>query len=270
MNFDLGVNKTINDLAASLTGNNNKAYILLHSSSRNGNDADPAEQLSGLAKGLKASVDGAKAGSSFADFALSGRQMGYTTSAFGGANAELSRRASENDFVPIRVQYNPSTIMINGRGGSIRRQGIGGEEDQYRNIDAPSQLTMRVELWFDDTNVRDAFLMEDLTSVRGIATKTIEKGVNRLRGKEEYSVQDISELFVSAIMTAYTRQIAFVWNKMIFWGELVGVNVQYRMFNKIGNPIRSSVMLEIQQGEKESGDPELEAAWQEAFEKLFD
>ena len=135
---------------------------------------------------------------------------------------------------------------------------------------------MSMELIFDDTNNKDAFMMDaelpllsEITSVGGL-TQRIEQGAAALTGKK-YSVQDATELFIAAMAQNFTRLVGFAWNKLIFWGELVGVNVQYTMFNKEGAPIRARVGVQIRQDQAVgSGDPyATEKEWEKAFENLF-
>ena len=65
--------------------------------------------------------------------------------------------------------------------------------------------------------------------------------------------------------------VGFAWNKMIFWGELVGVNVQYTMFNKTGAPIRAKVTIQIRQDQAVNGEKpyKTEENWEKAFQAMF-
>jgi hypothetical protein len=103
---------------------------------------------------------------------------------------------------------------------------------------------MQVQLDFDDTDIRDAFM---------------------------YGVQDISEVFVGAMVRPSTRWVAFVWNRMIFWGELNNVTVRYTMFNPAGSPIRSQVTLCIRQDRslEDASRYATEKEWDKAFDKMF-
>jgi len=112
-------------------------------------------------------------------------------------------------------------------------------------------------------------LLSEITSVGGL-TQRLEQGVTALQGKK-YSVQDSTELFIAAMAQNFTRLIGFAWNKMIFWGELVGINVQYTMFNKAGAPIRAKVAIQIRQDQAVGTEDAYatEKEWEKAFDKMF-
>lgn len=53
---------------------------------------------------------------------------------------------------------------------------------------------------------------------------------------------------------------------MVFWGELTSADVEFTMFNKSGNPIRSKVSLTIEQ--ETEGSSRMQKAWEKAFKEL--
>ena len=271
-------NTFMNGLVSGVTGNVNKAYILMHRPELN-----PTEQaetnknkmgnISGLA-GVSACLQNYTAG-----FYNKGKHQGISGSPFNGLGVDSLLTATANgvNYIPVQVQFNPAAISFQGMGGEIRRESVGGAgENQFQQFDIPSETVMSLELMFDDTNNKDAFMMDaempllsEIASAGGMVQR-IEQGVDALRGKQ-YSVQDTTELFVAAMVQNFTRLVGFAWNKIIFWGELVGVNVQYTMFNKQGNPIRAKVSLQIRQDQSvdDNGPYATEKHWEKAFNKMF-
>ena len=275
----LGANTILNGLTSGITGNINKAYILLHRP-----ELDPAvDDMKGTANlgeltGLSAAAGKLQNGVS--GLASQGRQMGVSGFALNALSVDssLAEAANNANYLPVQVQFNPSSISFQSMGGEIRRESVGGAgENQFQQFDTPSETTMSMELIFDDTNNKDAFMMDaelpllsEITSVGGL-TQRIEQGTAALTGKK-YSVQDTTELFIAAMVQNFTRLVGFAWNKMVFWGELVGVNVQYTMFNKAGAPIRSKVTIQIRQDQAISGEEpyKTEKNWEKAFENMFE
>ena len=271
-----GSNTVLNGLGSGITGNINKAYILLHKPELNPAEEAEAAQSGGIAsKGLAGAAALLKSGVS----GTNGRSMGVSGSSLNALSTDSTLTAVANlaNYIPVQVQFNPAAISFQGMGGEIRRESVGGAgENQFQQFDIPSETVMSLELMFDDTNNKDAFMMDaempllsEIASAGGMVQR-IEQGVDALRGKQ-YSVQDTTELFVAAMVQNFTRLVGFAWNKIIFWGELVGVNVQYTMFNKQGNPIRAKVSLQIRQDQSvdDNGPYATEKHWEKAFNKMF-
>lgn len=253
----------INGLVSGVTGNTNRAYILMHRP-RKGTSADSAtSQIGSLASSLQSNPYN----SGISKSALSAM----------GKDSSLTNLANANDYISVKIQFNPSSIYFGGMAGEIRRDSVGGYgENQFQQFDSPAETVLGMQLIFDDTNNKDAFMMDaelpilsEIASVGGL-TQRIEQGVSALQGKE-YSVQDATELFVAAMTQNYTRMVGFAWNKMIFWGELVSCSVQYTMFNKMGAPIRATVDIRIRQDQAATGKEayETEEQWDKAFKNLF-
>ncbi len=188
-------------------------------------------------------------------------------------------KLARNNYVKLDVQYNPSTLHYSSRGGtSISRSNVAANgSNAFQKDNIPYEVILNMDLIFDDTENSDAFSVLDAGSASW--TGAAKKGVNALynlatseRGEKSltrgHSVQDISELFVAAIVETYTRMVCVVWNKSVFWGELCGVNIEYTMFNSVGNPIRSKVHLEIRQDMQVT--PGVSAVtWNAAYNNLF-
>ena len=273
-----GSNTVLNGLASGITGNINKAYILMHKPELNPVEQAEAEASGGIVnKGLSNLAAGLQTGIRGID--KQGRNLGVSGSPLNalGVDSEMTELANMANYIPVQVQFNPSSISFQGMGGEIRRESVGGAgENQFQQFDIPSETVMSIELMFDDTNNKDAFMMDaempllsEIASVGGLVQR-IEQGVDALRGKK-YSVQDTTELFVAAMVQNFTRMVGFAWNKIIFWGELVGVNVQYTMFNKQGNPIRAKVALQIRQDQSVDGNGPYatEKEWENSFQNMF-
>lgn len=246
-------NNMVNNFLSSVTGNTNKAYILLNRNPNPSRDASGgiASGMASLAAGLQSTVESA------------GKNQLSFTSLSGMAGA-----LGTSSYLPVQVQYNPSAISFSGTQGRVRRTGVGGQ-DQFQQMDVPVETIMSVELTFDDTNIKDAFMFEKLsvTNVGGIV-QTAENVGSMITGG--HSVQDLSEVFVGAMVRPSTRWVAFVWNKMIFWGELTSVRVRYTMFNPSGSPIRSKVSLRIRQDAQPGANRyATEKSWEKAFNQMF-
>lgn len=273
----IGTTTFLNELASGITGNINKAYFLLHRPEADPTKATSDSNYSATVKGLSGAS--ASLQSSISNLSTGNRKMGFSGNPFNavGMDSEMISKVNSADFFPVQVQFNPSSISFQGMGGPIRRESVGGAgENNFQQFDIPSETVMAMELIFDDTNNKDAFMMDgempllsDIASVGGL-TQRLEQGVTALKG-DTYSVQDSTELFVAAMVQNYTRMVGFVWNKMIFWGELVGVNVQYTMFNKAGAPIRAKVGIQIRQDQAVNGMETYatEKEWEKAFDNLF-
>lgn len=242
-------------------------------------DLDPAEEdekkistngLDGLAASLQKYAD-----SGSGKKAVDALNAGLSAM---GVDKNLTTQANLEDYIPVKIQFNPSSISFYGMGGKIRRESVGGYgENQFQQFDSPAETVLGMQLVFDDTNNKDAFMMDaelpllsEITSVGGIVQR-LEQGVSALRGKE-YSVQDATELFIAAMTQSFTRMVGFAWNKMVFWGELVNANVQYTLFNKKGAPIRATVDIEIRQDQAVKGEAsyETEDQWEKKFQEMFD
>lgn len=258
-----GMSSFAQGLGSSLTGNVNKAYILMHKPGVTAQDNLASTSNIG-------SLTGASGGMAALQGAMStSNDLGI--GAVFGVDSAIVSASNTFGYMPIQVQFNPSTVSFTSQGGHINRESVGGSgENQFQQVDIPSETIMTIELYFDDMNIADAFVADsvDVFSLSGMANKV--KELDR-----EYSVRDISELFVAAMVQSYTRIVGFVWNKMTFWGELVGVNCQFTMFNKLGEPIRSKVTLQIRQDQSvEVSNGSInsyatESQWTKAFYDMF-
>lgn len=237
-----------------ITGTVNKAYILMRDQAGTGNKLGKVP-YNGLAR----------VGESLSKAARTTTDMDFTP------NTEQYK-----GYTAIKVQYNPSTLEFTSRGGTMisRYSGVGGDgTGSFQKANIPYEVVLNMDLIFDDTDNSDAFSMMDagMYSATGAAKKLTSGIVNRKQNgtfQKAHTVQDISELFVAAVTMPYTRAVCVIWNKTVFWGELCGVTVEYIMFNRAGNPIRSKVHLEIRQDTQKMPKGQTDR-WNEAYENLF-
>lgn len=261
------------NLIDSLNGKVETAYILFRKYDANKWKNDAGDDVAGpsdVMAGLTAGISTAGSAKNLAKLKDAAGPLLETES-----KAQDIIRENGGDYIPIKVQYNPSTLRFSSRGG--KRQGVqnttgGSGEAAYMQIDDPSETTLSMDLILDDTNINDAF-MGDAFNLGASFGNVAQKLINI----KEHSVLKYSELFIACMMRSYSRVIGFVWNKMAFWGELNYVEVTYTMFNNKGEPIRSKISVKLRQDMpadvNEQGEPisyATEAHWEEAFNKLFD
>lgn len=248
-----------------ITGTVDKAYILLHSQ---------AYDMSGSNnEDINSKTDKA-----FSAVASMGQKLMAAAGRATGQEADLSglaKLAEENDFVRVKVQYNPNTLRFTSRGGKSfnRYSGVGGNASGQFQVDSvPYEVVLNMDLIFDDTVNSDAFMLDNgAYSPTGLAKRGASAIYDKVKTGSfggNHSVQDISELFIAATTTAYSRIVCVVWNKTIFWGELCGVTVEYTMFNSAGNPIRSKVHLEIRQDAR-GATSDSSASWSRSYDQMF-
>lgn len=153
-----------------------------------------------------------------------------------GVNKMLANGANKQGFIPIRVQYNPSSITFSGLKGF---QGFdNGHDGTYMDYKRPIETTMGIELIFDTMDISKAFMMDK-------TAKDVALGVFQ----NSKSVRPMVELLIGATVFPSTRWVGFAWNKTLFWGELVNVSATYSMFDMEGEPVRAKVAIKIRQDE---------------------
>ncbi len=154
-------------------------------------------------------------------------------------------------FLPMRVQYNPSSLKMNTVAGTITQYKSMGDDtmNSVQNTDKKASTYLSVQLIFEEINNSDAFgattLSEGGASLSNGVDLAKDVVVNTIGGG--YSVKKPCEGLLSLLVYKRLRQVIFVWNNMFFHGELISVSVNYTMFNKKGNPIKATVDLQIQQ-----------------------
>lgn len=263
VNFMNAVGSIGNKFGASIAGNVNKAYILFL-------DPEKIPKADKNGKTFNESKECAKNLATLASSLQKGERI--ATSMFGGDDQKLVKTANQKGYIPIKVQYNPSTLTFYGRAGELRNENVGGGSvTRMHKYTIPEETVLNVELLFDDTNLTDAFMMDgSIASVGGVA------GAGKQMISRCYSVKNISELFIAAMFHPDTRLVIFAWNRTVFWGEITSADVTYTMFSKKGCPIRSKVNLQIRQdklssakGSDGTAEYDTEAYWDNAYEAMF-
>lgn len=162
----------------------------------------------------------------------------------------------------MRVQYNPSSLSIRANASTIQINSIQkpGETSAVQQQERPPSIVLTVKLVFSAVNSKDAFMADkfrlsagDMASAGVAIAKTAAGG---------YSVRPQIDGLMGLIMDLETQAVAFVWQDMVFEGQVSELRSSYHMFNMSGNPISGSVDISITQSLNESslssGDKALE------------
>ncbi|MDO4292939.1 MAG: hypothetical protein Q4C65_06870 [Eubacteriales bacterium] len=259
----MAMSQLTSNLLSSITGNVNKAYLLLNNKpSQTANGAlgrEQGTQVSSLRNAAAALQNASGLAGSSGNVSLFGAAAGVTGT------------ANQAGFLPLQVQYNPSSVSLESTAGTTIRQSVGGDgENAYQQMERPEETVLRMELIFDDMNIKDSFMWDNLRLSAGDA---LQMGKNLAQAaKGGYSVHTTVEALVGAVCRAQSRIVGMVWNKMYFWGELFSVQAEYTMFNRQGNPVRARVRIQIRQDEPSGGGSSSAATdqyWNNAYNKLF-
>lgn len=258
------MNSIAENLVNSLSGNVPKAILCVRNiktleqiTSRDGAE----ERLRKKRDNMKDTLDAAKD--------LQDAFMKATEDALSGTVSSKARKnllGQDQAYLAMEVQYNPSSIQMQTATGSQLDYSGGSMGNMANNMIiqniVPTSTTMNVQLIFDEVNMYDAFMVNNVNSPVGAIAQAAKYAVEK-----EHSVQHQIEGILSLLTMDVTRQVVFYWSKMCFRGELTAVQANYTMFNKSGNPIRGVVNLSIRQGEQ----AELfeSSYWGKAYENLF-
>lgn len=258
------MNSIAENLVNSLSGNVPKAILCVRNiktleqiTSRDGAE----ERLRKKRDNMKDTLDAAKD--------LQDAFMKATENALSGTVSSKARKnllGQDQAYLAMEVQYNPSSIQMQTATGSQLDYSGGSMGNMANNMIiqniVPTSTTMNVQLIFDEVNMYDAFMVNNVNSPVGAIAQAAKYAVEK-----EHSVQHQIEGILSLLTMDVTRQVVFYWSKMCFRGELTAVQANYTMFNKSGNPIRGVVNLSIRQGEQ----AELfeSSYWGKAYENLF-
>lgn len=258
------MNSIAENLVNSLSGNVPKAILCVRNiktleqiTSRDGAE----ERLRKKRANMKDTLDAAKD--------LQDAFMKATEDALSGTVSSKARKnllGQDQAYLAMEVQYNPSSIQMQTATGSQLDYSGGSMGNMANNMIiqniVPTSTTMNVQLIFDEVNMYDAFMVNNVNSPVGAIAQAAKYAVEK-----EHSVQHQIEGILSLLTMDVTRQVVFYWSKMCFRGELTAVQANYTMFNKSGNPIRGVVNLSIRQGEQ----AELfeSSYWGKAYENLF-
>lgn len=253
----------------SLTGGIEKGYLLIKKAETLPNEPQSTRTP------LKSGGSAAELGSAAKKLNQIGQKLNAASEALKGMSKQVKN--SSNGYIPIQLQYNPSSIQISTMKGDILNRSAGGVgENVFQQWTVPVQTTMSVDLIFDDMNVMDAFNFENIISISGMRDLGKQMYGSR-KSAGGFSVRPLVEAVVGAMSMDESRQVVFVWNQMAFDGSLVGVDTEYTMFNRLGEPIRAKVRIQIFQQnitKTKNGDQTVYirhdiSYWEEAYGKLF-
>lgn len=258
------MNSIAENLVNSLSGNVPKAVLCVRNiktleqiTSRDGAEERLRKKRANMSDTLDAAKD------------LQNALMKATEGALSGTVSSKARKnlmGQDQAYLAMEVQYNPSSIRMQTATGSQLDYSGGNMGNMANNMIiqniVPTSTTMNVQLIFDEVNMYDAFMVNNVNSPVGAVAQAAKYAVEK-----EHSVQHQIEGILSLLTMDVTRQVVFYWSKMCFRGELTAVQANYTMFNKSGNPIRGVVNLSIRQGEQ----AELfeSSYWGKAYENLF-
>ena len=258
------MNSIAENLVNSLSGNVPKAVLCVRNiktleqiTSRDGAEERLRKKRANMSDTLDAAKD------------LQNALMKATEGALSGTVSSKAREnlmGQDQAYLAMEVQYNPSSIRMQTATGSQLDYSGGNMGNMANNMIiqniVPTSTTMNVQLIFDEVNMYDAFMVNNVNSPVGAVAQAAKYAVEK-----EHSVQHQIEGILSLLTMDVTRQVVFYWSKMCFRGELTAVQANYTMFNKSGNPIRGVVNLSIRQGEQ----AELfeSSYWGKAYENLF-
>ena len=224
----------LKQVASSITGSVEKGYLLVRREIiQETNDKKAASGLGGLGAldpGLSGLSNAIKDTSNI---------LNNSTTLLGNNNA-LTSAANRSGYITIKVQYNPSSIRFTGSRGTAAFDHNGMYVDNPR----PADNIMSLDLYFDTEDNATAFML-DKTAVD--LAKGAAGGLYNSITKDVNTVRYIVELLIGATVFNSTRWIGFAWKDIEFWGELIGVNATYLMFDVSGEPVRAKVSLRIRQ-----------------------
>ena len=212
-----------------------------------------------------------KAGQLLKDAGLPGADFGPD----GGKNAsreEMIQQLKASNYLAFEVQFNPNKISLTTRAGKItdyKALGDAGRQ-QLTMLDLTAATTLSIQLIFDEMNIQDAFVREGnvLTNPTvGNIVSTIQSTVTNAKGG--YSVKSQTEGLLSLLAYQETRDVIFTWSEMFFHGMVTDITAQYTMFNKIGNPVRSTVDMTIRQADSGVEYESDRMYWDDAFTAAF-
>ncbi len=271
----MGLDAIKQNLTRSLTGNIVKAVLCVRDPSKIDDDED-AQKAKGDAAALNESLlkdiqkrldkAGKKKGAAAA--------VGGVANAVTGSNSSTSQtyddikdKVKDKGYIPIEVQYNPTTLRLSTTAGFQLERDSSSTTAQISSFDAVPSTILYCDLMFNDTNIQDAFMLEN-NPVTNLSTGNVYSAI-KSAAKGKYSVQDQMEGLVSLFAVPQAKEVIFFWGNMSFRGEMVDATANYTMFNKKGYPIRGVVSIQIRQGAKIQEYSAEHKYWNWAFDRCF-
>lgn len=136
-------------------------------------------------------------------------------------------------YSAIKVQYNPETIHISSNAEiSDDEDGAGTKGKESGNVALTSGNQLSLQLIFEAVD----------------------------KDKKDNNVKDVTECLVALMVSDMTRKVVFHYGGILFSGELISVNVQYKMFDRDGNPIWAVVSISMQELEEDTQKNESDSA----------
>lgn len=181
------------------------------------------------------------------------------------AKAKITFDPRGDEELTMNVQYNPSSLHFQANAQAMPFKYL------QNNVDAsvPTQLkrsasiVMSVELVFDDTDRKDAFMADKFSVSPSDVVNDISAARRTLHS--DYSVLPQTNAVIAAMLKFNTRKVRFEWNDMVFAGLLTEAQARYIMFSVSGHPIRSQVILNITQTIEDK-----HGAWDDHISDSFD
>lgn len=178
-----------------------------------------------------------------------------------------SKQAEGVKYTVMEVQYNPSSIRFDTSGGSRYEM----SEGKMDLLNYQVATTMRVQLIFENINLMDAFMLQNLNpnvgNIKEMAQSKFSDG--GFTNNKEYSVQTQLDGLLALLQRSETRHVVFAYSGLFFPGEVCGVTVKYTMFNKKGNPVMGTADIEIYQDDNYRDDKN-ESYWDKAYKTFFE
>ena len=234
--------------------NKNKNIAALRNVTKAGKSSSIAKRMSKMKPGQIIGVD-----------EMSGIQSQKKQSA-----EEAETALAQENFLRFEVQYNPNTISTRtsaGRYPEYRAMGDSGNK-QFFMVEREATTYLDVQLIFEDVNVQDAFLTENLNPTVGNVLE-MAGNIARTANDDNHTIKNEVEGLISLLVRHNTREVVFFWSEMFFHGVVESVDATYTMFNKLGDPIKATVNLTIRQaasGDEYKSDAEY---WDKSFETIF-
>ena len=265
--------KAFENLGNSILGKNAKAVLCIRDP-KTVKDKDTRNEK-GLSNNLLSTIK--------AITGAEGALMDRVASALGGNGStskfnEIRDTVERNGFIALELQYNPASLRLDTSAGMQRsRETSASGIAKVSEVEVPASTTLVCDIVFDDMNLQDAFMTENIAPSVG----NVLSAIKNVRSSG-FSVQKQVDGFISMLMRDETRQVNFFWANMCFRGEVTNIDSHYTMFNKKGNPIRATVNMTIRQGsgsqnaKSDKKDDSMEAAleyndtyWDKAVDRCF-
>lgn len=255
--------KMVSELGASLTGNIEKAIIVVHDYRNRGKQVmEQRPTINVNAKGVNGAVTTTTRARTMNDvatgFAIDRTEvMGNKLNSLSGSVTERAQSVLQGQNVTFPdaedkmffVQYNPSHLVLNVSmppPGNVTNTADG---HALLDINGTAKLQLTVELIFDEMSTYDAFMWDKFTAnilTSTLSASAITNTVNAVKdSKKVFSVQPEVEALLSALRDQFTRTVSFRWADFTFIGSVETVRATYTMFSPSGRPIRAKVMLRI-------------------------